>query len=132
MRWRLWAAVLLGCVAAAQFHLLRADQLLLVEDGSRQWLLARHGGRAALISRRADGLSCSRGAQLAQGLGVQQAVQSLGHVAEGVYSARTVLARARHLGVDMPLAETVVALLDGQLQPAAAVQRLMARDPREE
>ncbi len=71
-RWRLWAALLLGCVAAAQFQLLRADQLLLVEDGSRQWLLARHGGRAALISRRADGLSCSRGAQLAQGLGVQR------------------------------------------------------------
>ena len=71
-RWRLWAALLLGGVAALQLQLLRADQLLLVEDGSRQWLLARHAGRAALISRRADGFSCRRAAQLAQGLGVQR------------------------------------------------------------
>ena len=72
------------------------------------------------------------GLLLAHGQSLEQAVQSLGHVAEGVYSARTVLARARHAGVDMPLTETVVALLDGQLQADAAVQRLMARDPREE
>ncbi|SDM23107.1 glycerol-3-phosphate dehydrogenase (NAD(P)+) [Oryzisolibacter propanilivorax] len=72
------------------------------------------------------------GLLLAQGLDAQQAVQSLGHVAEGVYCARTVLARALHVGVEMPLSETVVALLDGQLHAGAAVQRLMARDPREE
>jgi competence protein ComEC len=71
-RCRVWAALLLGGVAALQLQLLRADQLLLVEDGSRQWLLARHAGRAALISRRADGFSCRRAAQLAQGLGVQR------------------------------------------------------------
>ena len=32
----------------------------------------------------------------------------LGHVAEGVYSAPVVLARARALGVEMPITETVV------------------------
>ena len=69
-RWRRWAALLLAVVAVLQVQLLRVDQLLLVEDGSRQWLLARHAGRAALISRRADALSCSRAGQLAQGLGV--------------------------------------------------------------
>ena len=69
-RWRLWSAALLALVAGVQLQLLRADQLLLVHDGSRQWLVARHAGRAALISRRADGLSCSRATQLAQGLGV--------------------------------------------------------------
>jgi glycerol-3-phosphate dehydrogenase (NAD(P)+) len=61
-----------------------------------------------------------------------QAVASLGHVAEGVYSARTVLQRARSLGVDMPITENVVALLDGQLTPAIAVQALMGRGPRGE
>jgi len=71
-RWRRWGAVLLGVVAAAQMHLLLADQLLLVHDGGRQWLVARHAGRAALISRRGDGLSCSRSAQLAQGLGIRR------------------------------------------------------------
>lgn len=32
----------------------------------------------------------------------------------------------------MPLTQTVVDLLDGQLQAEAAVQRLMGRDPRGE
>ena len=72
------------------------------------------------------------GQLLAQGLSLQQAVDSLGHVAEGVYSARTVVQRARMLGVDMPISEAVVALLDGQLKPAQAVAALMGRDPKDE
>lgn len=69
------------------------------------------------------------GLLLAQGQSLQQAVDSLGHVAEGVYSARTVVRRARHLGVDMPISAAVVALLDGKLMPAAAVAELMGRGP---
>ncbi|WOI45975.1 NAD(P)H-dependent glycerol-3-phosphate dehydrogenase [Acidovorax sp. BLS4] len=69
------------------------------------------------------------GQALAQGLTLAQAVDSLGHVAEGVYSARTVLARARHLQVDMPITEAVVALLDGQRTPRDAVALLMGRSP---
>jgi glycerol-3-phosphate dehydrogenase (NAD(P)+) len=72
------------------------------------------------------------GQLLAQGQSLQQAVASLGHVAEGVYSARTVVQRARHLGVEMPISEGVVALLDGQLQSSDAVSMLMGRDPKEE
>jgi glycerol-3-phosphate dehydrogenase (NAD(P)+) len=72
------------------------------------------------------------GLLLAQGLSLQQAVTSLGHVAEGVYSARTVFQRARQLGVDMPITEAVVALLDGRLKAAEAVQVLMGRVPRGE
>lgn len=63
---------------------------------------------------------------------LQQAVQSLGHVAEGVYSARTVVERAARLGVDMPIATAVVDLLDGRLQPSGAVAALMGRDPATE
>ena len=53
-------------------------------------------------------------------------------MAEGVYSARTVLQRALHLGVDMPITECVVALLDGELKPVEAVAALMGRDPKGE
>jgi glycerol-3-phosphate dehydrogenase (NAD(P)+) len=53
-------------------------------------------------------------------------------VAEGVYSARTVVQRARALVVDMPISEAVVALLDGQLQPQQAVAQLMGRSPKGE
>ena len=72
------------------------------------------------------------GLALAQGLTLQQAVASLGHVAEGVYSARTVLQRARSLGVSMPITESVVALLDGQLHAQEAVAALMGRGPASE
>lgn len=72
------------------------------------------------------------GLLLAQGLSLEQAVTSLGHVAEGVYSARTVWQRAQSLGVDMPITEAVVALLDGRVQAREAVQVLMGRGPRGE
>ena len=72
------------------------------------------------------------GLLLAQGHSLAQAVQSLGHVAEGVYSARTVAQRAALLGVDMPITRAVVALLDGQVTPAQAVAALMGRGPAAE
>jgi glycerol-3-phosphate dehydrogenase (NAD(P)+) len=72
------------------------------------------------------------GLALAQGMTLQQAVDSLGHVAEGVYCARTVVQRAQHLGVEMPIAQAVVALLDGQITPAQAVALLMGRGAKGE
>jgi len=72
------------------------------------------------------------GLALAQGMTLQQAVDSLGHVAEGVYCARTVVQRAQYLGVDMPIAQAVVALLDGALTPAQAVALLMGRGAKGE
>ncbi|MDR2129456.1 MAG: NAD(P)-dependent glycerol-3-phosphate dehydrogenase [Burkholderiaceae bacterium] len=72
------------------------------------------------------------GLQLAAGKMLAHAVQSLGHVAEGVYSARTVLQRARHVGVEMPVTECVVAVLDGQITPADALTALMEREPKTE
>ncbi len=72
------------------------------------------------------------GMLLAQGQSLQQAVQSLGHVAEGVYSARTVAQRAALLDVEMPITRAAVALLDGQIKPEAAVALLMGRGPAQE
>lgn len=72
------------------------------------------------------------GLLMAEGKSLSQAVKSLGHVAEGVYSARTVAQRAQVLGVDMPITRAVVALLDGQLTPADAVALLMGRGPASE
>ncbi len=72
------------------------------------------------------------GLLLAQGQTLQQAVDSLGHVAEGVYCARTVVQRAASLGVEMPISAAVVALLDGQMGPTQAVAALMGRGARGE
>ena len=72
------------------------------------------------------------GLLLAQGRTLRQAVDSLGHVAEGVYCARTVVARAAQLKVQMPIAQAVAAVLEGRLQPKDAVRLLMQRDPAPE
>jgi len=72
------------------------------------------------------------GLLLAQGRSLQQAVDSLGHVAEGVYSARTIVRRAADAGVDMPISGAVLELLDGTLQPKQAVAALMGRGPASE
>jgi glycerol-3-phosphate dehydrogenase (NAD(P)+) len=72
------------------------------------------------------------GLALAQGKTLAEAVAALGHVAEGVYCARTVVQRAAGLGIEMPISQGVVALLDGQITPANAVAALMGRGAREE
>ena len=72
------------------------------------------------------------GLALARGQTLAAAVAELGHVAEGVYCARTVLHRARALGVDMPITEAVVQLLDGSLQAPEVLALLMGREPRPE
>ena len=65
------------------------------------------------------------GMALAQGQSLDKVLHSLGHVAEGVYSAHTVVARAQQLGVDMPIAQAVVAVLQGQASAQQAVAALM-------
>lgn len=72
------------------------------------------------------------GLLLASGQSLNEAVASLGHVAEGVYSARTVLQRAQALGVDMPIVQAVVDLLDGRTRPEQAVAELMGRGAKAE
>jgi glycerol-3-phosphate dehydrogenase (NAD(P)+) len=72
------------------------------------------------------------GLLLAQGQTLAQVLAELGHVSEGVYSAATVLARARALGVDMPITQAVVDVIEGRLTPARAMAQLMGRQARAE
>lgn len=72
------------------------------------------------------------GMALAQGQSLDKVLHSLGHVAEGVYSAHTVVARAQQLGVDMPIAQAVVAVLQGQASVQQAVAALMGRGAKGE
>jgi glycerol-3-phosphate dehydrogenase (NAD(P)+) len=72
------------------------------------------------------------GLALAQNKLLPQILEELGHVAEGVYTAREVDRLSSQLGVDMPISAAVAAVLDGRLSAAQAVEQLMARDPKEE
>ena len=102
--------------------------------GARAETFMGLSGLGDLVLTATGDLSRNRqvGMLLAQGRTLAQAVASLGHVAEGVYSARTVVQRANQLGVEMPIAQQVLHLLDGQIRPDQAVAALMGRDPANE
>ena len=102
--------------------------------GARAETFMGLSGLGDLVLTATGNLSRNRqvGLALAAGQSCAQAVAARGHVAEGVYSARTVVDRARRLGLEMPIAQTVVALLDGELRAASAVAHLMGRGPAAE
>ncbi|HUP29712.1 MAG TPA: NAD(P)H-dependent glycerol-3-phosphate dehydrogenase [Usitatibacter sp.] len=79
-----------------------------------------------LSRNRAVGLGLARGQPL------QEVLIQLGHVAEGVHSARAAREHARGCGVEMPITEAVCAVLFEGASPRDAVQKLLARDPRPE
>jgi glycerol-3-phosphate dehydrogenase (NAD(P)+) len=72
------------------------------------------------------------GLALASGKNLEQILAELGHVAEGVPTAREVSRRATALGVEMPITKTVDAVLHEGLDSRAAVELLMNRDPKVE
>lgn len=72
------------------------------------------------------------GLLLAEGRSLPEILATLGHVAEGVLTAATVVQRAQALDVEMPLAGAVHAVLSGQITAAEAVSGLMLRDARAE
>ncbi|RZJ24941.1 MAG: NAD(P)-dependent glycerol-3-phosphate dehydrogenase [Haliea sp.] len=102
--------------------------------GARAETFMGLSGLGDLVLTATGDLSRNRqvGLLLAQGRTLQQAVDSLGHVAEGVYSAATVVRRAGLLGVEMPIATAVLALLEGRLLPGEAVAALMGREATSE
>lgn len=91
-------------------------------------------GAGDLILTATGDLSRNRrvGLELARGRSLNDILRNLGHVAEGVRSAKEVARLAKAKGVDMPVSDAVSAVLEGQLSPAAAVERLLSRDPKQE
>jgi glycerol-3-phosphate dehydrogenase (NAD(P)+) len=72
------------------------------------------------------------GVRLARGAALDAVLEALGHVAEGVHSARAAAQHARAVGVEMPITEAVCAVLfEGRPAPDA-VKQLLTRDPRRE
>ncbi len=102
--------------------------------GARAQTFTGLSGLGDLVLTATGDLSRNRkvGLALAGGQTLEQAVQSLGHVAEGVFCARALAQRAARMGVDMPICRAVDALLDGRLNPSQAVAELMARQARDE
>jgi glycerol-3-phosphate dehydrogenase (NAD(P)+) len=91
-------------------------------------------GAGDLILTATGDLSRNRrvGLELARGKTLDEVMSTLGHVAEGVYSTKEVARLAEAQGVDMPVTSAVNDVLAGRLAPAAAVERLLARESKME
>ena len=102
--------------------------------GARPKTFMGLAGMGDLILTCTGDLSRNRrvGLALATGQSLADIQRDLGHVAEGVMTAREVARRAEAIHIDMPITATVRDVLDGSLSAPAAVERLMAREPRHE
>lgn len=72
------------------------------------------------------------GYALGEGRSLEEIVSGMHMVAEGVKSAGPLVGLARAAGVEMPIAEQVHAIVDGQCSPAEALMSLMGRPSRPE
>jgi glycerol-3-phosphate dehydrogenase (NAD(P)+) len=101
--------------------------------GAQETFMGLAGAGDLILTATGD-LSRNRrvGVQLAQGVSLEKILADLGHVAEGVYSAREAAKLAKARGIDMPVTDAVNAVLQGKLLPKAAVEQLLARDPKKE
>lgn len=72
------------------------------------------------------------GVDLASGRPIEEIVSSTTMVAEGVKSSRPVVELAARLGVEMPIADQVVAVIEDNKSPAATISALMRRAPKAE
>jgi glycerol-3-phosphate dehydrogenase (NAD(P)+) len=72
------------------------------------------------------------GFALGEGHSLEEIIAGMHMVAEGVKSAGPLVGLARAAGVEMPIAEQVDAIVEGQCSPAEALMSLMARPSRPE
>ncbi len=102
--------------------------------GGRADTLMGLSGAGDLILTCTGDLSRNRrvGLELARGSALPDILARLGHVAEGVSSAAALGSLARSRGVELPICEAVLQVLEGRTSARAAVEGLMRRDPRDE
>ena len=99
--------------------------------GGRPETLSGLSGAGDLILTCTGDLSRNRqvGLLLVQQLGLPDILHRLGHVAEGVYTAREVHRLARRMDVAMPICEAVYRILYEHIPVAEAVTELLNRAP---
>lgn len=72
------------------------------------------------------------GEQVGRGMRPAEALDATLMVVEGVYAARVAVRKAREVGVEIPIADAVHAVVDGGVDPSTMVERLMTRRLKEE
>ena len=70
------------------------------------------------------------GLMLAAGKSLPDILQELGHVAEGVYTARAVLKLSQDLDIDMPITQAVCSILNDEVPAKKALEVLLSREQK--
>ena len=107
---------------------------LVVACGGRRETPSGLAGLGDLVLTAYGSLSRNRrvGVALGQGKNIDEVLSSTRMVAEGVKTAKSTVALARKLNVEMPIAEKMYAVLYEGLKPQDAIDDLMERKLREE
>jgi glycerol-3-phosphate dehydrogenase (NAD(P)+) len=107
---------------------------LAVKKGGNPLTLSGLAGLGDLVLTCSSDLSRNRtvGRGLAAGKKLEEIQRELGQVAEGVRNARSTRDLAARLGVEMPITETVYAVIYEGLDPREALTRLMMRETKAE
>lgn len=107
---------------------------LAVVQGANPLTLAGLAGMGDLVLTCTGNLSRNRrvGLALGEGRTLDDILEELGEVAEGVITAKTALALAKSVGVEMPITEQIHALLYDGKPAEAALEELMGRRRRAE
>ncbi|MCX7627443.1 MAG: NAD(P)-dependent glycerol-3-phosphate dehydrogenase [Methylophilaceae bacterium] len=102
--------------------------------GARAETMMGLAGAGDLILTCTGDLSRNRqvGLHLARGESLDAILGGLGHVAEGVHTAREVLNRAHTLGIEMPITQQVHRVLSEGMPPRVAVENLLNREQKAE
>jgi glycerol-3-phosphate dehydrogenase (NAD(P)+) len=72
------------------------------------------------------------GYSLAQGLSLDEAIAAINSTVEGVNTTNVLVRLAQQLGIDVPIADRVYCLLNGEVTAEEAVAQLMERSPKPE
>lgn len=109
-------------------------QRLGVAMGGKPETLMGLAGLGDLVLTCTDNQSRNRrvGLALAQGKTLEQILEELGQVAEGVYAAKEVTQLAASFAVEMPIAEQVYAVLYDHKDPQRAARELLGRSLKPE
>lgn len=108
---------------------------LAVACGGKRETLAGLAGLGDLVLTCTGSLSRNRkvGVELGKGRKLDEILAGLGgKVAEGVRTTSAALGLASKVGVEMPIAEQVQAVLEGRCSPLEGMQALMSRPGRDE
>ncbi len=105
-----------------------------VKRGAHPLTLAGLSGLGDLVLTCTGELSRNRrvGLELGRGRKLEKILSELGHVAEGVRTAKAACDLARTVGVELPICEQVYRIAYEGKEPRAAVVELMTRQPRAE